>query len=188
MKVKLENVRLSFPDLFEAVQYQGQGPFNYRAQFLMEPNSKEKKAVEVAIAAVAKEKWGAKSLAVLESIKSNPQKFCFIDGNTKTYDGYAGMFALSATREVSKGRPLVINRDKTPLTQVDGKPYAGCYVNATVEIWAQDNNYGKAIRAQLLGVQFDRDGDAFGGGSSASSPEEFEDLSVGTDDLVGEAA
>jgi hypothetical protein len=46
-----------------------------------------------------------------------------------------------------------------------------------VEIWAQDNNYGKRINASLKGVQFVRDGDAFAGGGAAS-PDEFEDLSA----------
>jgi hypothetical protein len=34
MKVKLQNVRLSFPDLFTAVQYEGQGALQLPASFL----------------------------------------------------------------------------------------------------------------------------------------------------------
>jgi Protein of unknown function (DUF2815). len=180
MKVKLQNVRLSFPDLFEAKQFEGQGPFNYRASFLFTPDSQAKKDIDAAIKAVAAEKWGKKADALLEGILPNSQKCCLVDGNTKEYDGYEGMFALSASRNQEKGRPLIIDRDKTPLGQADGKPYAGCYVNATVEIWAQDNNYGKGIRANLLAVQFARDGDAFAGGS-VGSEEDFDDLSADAD-------
>jgi len=180
MKVKLQNVRLSFPDLYEAKQFEGQGPFNYRASLLFDPGSQEKKDIDAAIKAVAVEKWGKKADALLAGILPNPQKCCLVDGNTKEYDGYEDKFALSASRKQEKGRPLVLDRDKTPLGQADGKPYAGCYVNATVEIWAQDNTYGKAIRAELLAVQFAKDGDAFAAGSIGNE-EDFDDLSADAD-------
>jgi hypothetical protein len=70
----------------------------------------------------------------------------------------------------------VLDRDKTPLVQADGRPYSGCYVNASVEFYAYDNN-GKGIAATLKGVQFFKDGDAFTGGGVAS-PDDFDDLST----------
>lgn len=184
MKVKLSNVRLSFPDLFQAAQFQGTGPFNYRAALLVKPGSAEDKAINAAINEVAKAKWNAKAPAILKSAAGNSQKFCYTDGDAKEYDGYAGMMALSTTRAMDKGRPLIIDQNKSPLTEKDGKPYAGCYVNASVEFWAQDNQYGKTVRCTLLGLQFYKDGDAFGGGS-APSEDDFEDLAVaGDDDLA----
>ncbi len=70
------------------------------------------------------------------------------------------------------------------MAEEDGVIYAGCYVNASIEIWAQDNQYGKAIRATLRGVQFFRDGDAFTANNVAAA-DEFDDLSVdGDDDLA----
>ncbi len=76
----------------------------------------------------------------------------------------------------NKDRPLVIDVNRTPLTAQDGRPYSGCYVNATIEFYAYDNN-GKGVSASLRGVQFFRDGDAFSGGSVASV-DEFDDLSM----------
>ncbi|MDR5611402.1 ssDNA-binding protein, partial [Arsenophonus sp.] len=35
MKIKLNNVRLAFPELFEPTQVSGQGAFKYRANFLI---------------------------------------------------------------------------------------------------------------------------------------------------------
>lgn len=177
MKLKLANVRLSFPDLFTAVQFNGQGPFSYRAAFLIDPKSSNAATVRAAVDAVAKEKWGAKAAAVLKTIEGNPQKCCYYSGDVKEYNGYAGNMVLSTTRNQDKGRPLIINADKTPLQLEDGKPYAGCYVNATVELWAQDNGHGKGIRATLLGLQFYKDGDAFGAGA-APNVDDFEDLSA----------
>lgn len=181
--VKLNEVRLSFPDLFEAVQFEGQGPFNYRAAFLVEPGSANDKAITAAMGEVAKEKWAAKAGAILTAAKASPQKCCYISGDLKEYDGYAGNMVLSSSRQQEKGRPGVYDRDKSPLSVEDGKPYAGCYVNATVELWAQDNSYGKAIRCTLVAVQFAKDGDAFSAGSKPSE-DEFDDLSAEGEDVL----
>ena len=102
------------------------------------------------------------------------------DGDEKAqYDGFAGNFFVTASAQETAA-PTVIDRDRSPLTQRSGRPYPGCYVNASLEFWAQDNAYGKRINAQLRGVQFLRDGDSFSAGRPASS-DEFEDVSEGAD-------
>ena len=176
MRVTVQDARLSFPDLHEAVQFQGSGAFNYRATFLLDPDSKSTVEIDAAIEVVAKAKWGAKAPAILKSIEGSSGKFCFVSGDSKDYDGYEGKMALSASRPVDKGRPTIIDRDKSPLVAADGKPYGGCFVNAIVEFWAQDNSYGKGIRCTLLGVQFLRDGDSFSAGAPPSGADEFESL------------
>ncbi|MDB5964786.1 MAG: bbp40 [Polaromonas sp.] len=185
MKLLITNARLSFPDLFEAVQFDGKGPFNYGCQLLIKADDAQKAAIDKIVLQVAKDKWGAKAPAIFAGIEGNPQKCCWIDGAKRTYDGYEGNWALSTKRDQSKGRPLVFDQKKQPLVAADGKPYAGCYVNASVEFWAQDNSFGKGIRCTLLGVQFAKDGDAFGGGSPAN-PDDFAELAEGAtaDDLA----
>lgn len=183
-KVKLQNVRLSFPDIFEPGEYEGQRKFG--ATFLITPGSDQDKAIRAALDAEAKEAFKDKGPAILKAaIAGGNQKCCYWDGNSKTYDGYADMMALTTKRNEDKGRPLVIDKNKSPLAAVDGKPYAGCFVNASVEFWAQDNKFGKSVRCTLLGVQFAGDGDAFSAGSVASE-DDFDDLGDGTeaDDLV----
>ncbi len=178
MKIILKNVRLAFPDLFVATPYKPGDEPKYKATFLIPKGGALAKEIEAAINEVGAAKWGAKSKATLDSIRSNPNKFCYQDGDLKDYDGYAGMMALSAK---NKARPLVVDKDKTPLDSADGRPYAGCYVDASVEIFAYTNS-GNGISASLRGVRFLRDGDAFAGGAPAS-PDEFEDLST-EDDLA----
>jgi Enterobacter phage Enc34, ssDNA-binding protein len=179
-KVKLCNVRLSFPTLFEAKSAGGEGPPRFGASFLFGPQHPAYRQIEAAIAAVAKDKWGVKAAATLKALRADASKLCLRRGDTKEYDGYQDQFYVSAS---SKTRPLVLDRDKTPLVAADGRPYAGCYVNASIEIWAQDNTYGKRINATLLGVQFVRDGDAFGG-SSAPDPDDFENLGVEAEEAL----
>lgn len=175
MKIKLNNVRLAFPELFEPTQVSGQGAFKYRANFLI-PKSRTDLIDEIktGIKEVIKDKWGAKEVEkIYNSICHSNNRFCLRDGDSKEYDGYTGNLYLSAS---NKSRPLVIDRNTSPLTAQDGRPYSGCYVNATVEFYGYDNN-GKGVSASLRGVQFFRDGDAFTGGGVASV-EEFDDLSM----------
>jgi hypothetical protein len=179
MKVKLSNVRLAFPALFEAKTVNGEGDPKFGASLLIEPTDKALiKAINTAIDDVAAEKWGAKAAGHLALMRKT-DKVALHDGDLKAqYAGFAGMLYVSAN---SSTRPLVLDKDKSPLVAADGKPYGGCYVNATVELWAQDNKYGKRVNAQLLGVQFFADGDSFGGGAVGSA-DDFDDLAVGAEE------
>lgn len=189
MKVSIKNARIAFPALFEAKTVNGEGEPRYSAAFIVDPASVNAKELAKALTAVAKEKWGAKADGILAELKKKG-RVCYVEGpktngNGEVYDGFEDMHSFNAS---NKARPLILDRDKTPLSAADGKPYGGAFVNASVELWAQDNNFGKRINATLKGVQFVRDGDAFGGGAPAS-PDDFDDLGVGeeetADDLAG---
>lgn len=185
MQIKLTNVRLAFPDLFNATQINGDGDAKFRATFLISKEDKKQIAeIEKAILQTATAKWGAKAEAVIKSIRGNSMRFNLRDGDEKAdYDGYEGCMSLSAS---SKTRPYVADRDNSPLAESDGKPYSGCYVNALISFFAYDKQ-GKGISASLSGVQFSKDGDAFGGGRPATAAD-FDDLTVddgaGNDDLL----
>jgi len=177
MKVKLANVRLSFPQLFEPKEFSpGDGKPRYDATFLIVPGSANDKAIRAAIEAEGAEKLEKKWPMFKKANEANSTKWAYLDGDTKSYDGYAGHMYLACH---SKARPLVIDRNKSPLTAQDGKPYAGCFVNATVEIYVQaaDN---PGLRAGFSGVQFAGDGDAFSAGGPASL-DEFDDITDGAD-------
>ena len=177
MKLKLNNVRLSFPALFKAEAFKPGDDPRFKATFLIPEGSAQAKEVEKAAIAALEEKFPKKGATIYKQIFGNDNKCNISDGNLSEYDGYAGMVAVSAK---SKTRPLVIDTDKTPLAEDDGKPYAGCYVNAIIEFFGYDNS-GKGVSAILKGVQFVRDGDAFSG-SAPASEDDFDDLSNGADD------
>jgi len=182
MKIKLENVRLAFPALFEAKTVNGEGAPAFSAAFLMSPDHPAIKTLQAAFEKMGQEKWGAKWPTIKKTIEAK-DAFALHNGDSKAeYEGYEGNFFVSAR---NKTRPVVLDRDKSPLVESDGKPYAGCYVNASIELWAQDNNYGKRINASLRGVQFLKDGEAFAGGGVASA-DEFDDLA--TDELENDPA
>jgi ssDNA-binding protein len=181
MKVQLAGVRIAFATLFDPKRGGDAEEKRFSAAFPIEPGSANAKLLEDAVQAVATEKWGKKAAAIVAELRKT-KKVCYVHDALKgddgeTYDGFEGMHSVNAGQGESKGKPLVIDRDRTRLESKDGRPYSGCYVNALIDIWAQDNQYGKRINAQLKGVQFVKDGDAFGGGAPAK-PDEFEDLGV----------
>lgn len=187
MKVMLQDVRLAFPEIFEPAQFQGEGDAAYSATLIIDPkvtralsDGKPVKLDDV-ISKVAAEKWGAKAEQALawarEKGKIQFRKEPKRNTSGEIYAGFENTWHVSCRGDT---RPLVLNRDKTPVTAKDGVVYAGCYVNAIVRFFAWDNKYGKGIGCELTGVQFLRDGDAFSGGAPASA-DDFADLTAGAD-------
>jgi len=165
--VKLPNVRLSFPHLFEAYAMEGSEP-KFSANLLLdiEHHGKLIDQIEALI----------ERLALDEFKKKVPLKHrCLHDGNEKLdTEGYGdGVFFISASR---KTRPPVVDRDLSPLTAEDGKIYAGCYVNATIRLWVQNNKWGKGVNAELRAIQFVKDGESLGGAVPVNVENEFDAL------------
>lgn len=178
----IKGVRLSFPDLWIPVEYQrGDGKPRWNATFLVEPGSVADKQILAAIEDEAKYAWGPKAAAKLKEFEGNPNKWCYLSGDKKAYEGYEGMMYLSTHRaaKTSKGGknspPLIVDRDpRVVLSEESGRPYAGCYVNAKVSVYCQAGE-NPGVRASFSVVQFDRDGDAFS--AAAPSTAGLEDLS-----------
>lgn len=178
MKLKLNNVRLAFPVLFEAKTVNGEGKPAFSASFLMDPADPQVKALNQAIEQVAKDKWGAKADAQLKAIRLADNGVIH-DGDKKPeWDGFEGKLYVNLN---SAKRPTILDRDRTPLAASDGRPYSGCYVVGIIDVWAQDNGFGKKINATGTGVQFARDGDSFASGAAPASEEAFPDLGVADD-------
>ena len=170
MKVHLKDVRISFANIFEPKQVQGQGDAKFSAAFLFPRSHPAVAELTTAITQAATEKWAAKAADVLKALKA-ADKLCVHDGDAKAdNEAYPGNLFVNAS---NKTRPLVIGPNREPLVAADGKPYSGCYVNAIVEVWPQDNQFGKRINASLLGVQFLRDGERLSGGGVAAA-EDFQ--------------
>lgn len=176
----LENVRLSFPNLFVASSFSPDQAKKFSATFIFDKDSDTAKAVMAEISRVAKERWGEKAEPTLKSLKAQ-NKLALRDGSEKAdKDGFGdSVYFVNASTDK---RPGVYDRDRTPLSVEDGRVYAGCYVNAVVEFWAQSNQYGQRVNCSLKGVQFVRDGDPFGGATPATADDfpALEDMPVGT--------
>lgn len=162
-KLVLKNVRLSFPSLFQTEEYNGTDTGKYAATFLVPKDDKQAKTLKKAIKSAVEEKFGKDAPKNLKS--------CLKDGDEVEYDGYAGMWAIKAN---TKRRPVLLNRDKTAIAEEDDILYPGCYVNASVEVYGLDNQYGKRVSCQLNGIQFCKDGEMFG--NANTSMDDFDEL------------
>lgn len=173
--IKLRCVRLSFCQaLFSAKSFED-SERKFSSTFLLDKkiHAKEIKEVEAAVAKLAKEKFKGKVPGSMSS--------CLRDGTEKDHlGGYDETMMFIAAH--NKKRPVVVDREVNPVAEEDDLIYAGCYVNAAISLWVQDNKWGKRVNAQLRAVQFVKDGEAFGADPIDAS-EEFEALEE-EDDLV----
>lgn len=176
--IRLNGVRLSFPNLFKPDSMGNGDKPAFTAHFLLPPDHPDMETIKKAMQSVAKAKFGKQAKAVYVQLKKQ-DLLCLHDGDTKTdsdgkiMEGYEGNYYVSARSYV---KPKLFDRDTSvELKESDGKLYGGCIVNASLAIWPQTGQYGKRINAQLRGVQFDSEGESFGGGGVASA-DEFESL------------
>jgi len=144
----IRNARVSFPHLFQPSQMGA-----YGAQIMLDPE--EHADILAAIKQDIKELMAEK----LKGHKLPPEKVCLREGgnNRPEYEGY---WVLSANQ-----KPLVVdNSGRGHITdEADCAIYAGCRVNAKVDVWAQNNQHGKRINAKLLAIQFSADDTALDG-------------------------
>lgn len=173
MRIKLKNVRIAFcQDLFKPGTFGGDpsAKATYSATFLIPKGDPQAEQIQKALLMVAKEKWQAKGDKKLKDLTAQ-DKVCLRDGDMKDqYDGFEGCYYVKAS---SNTKVSVFDQRLDPVTEESGVVYGGCYVNASIDLWAQKNQWGERINASLRGVQKARDGDAFGAGSPASA-DEFE--------------
>lgn len=173
MKHTFANARIAFPDIFEANK---DGKF--AAAFIFPTDHPGITALKAVIEEVGKAKWGAKWAQIGKELKAG-DNLLIHDGDSKaSCVGYEGNLFFNANNTV---RPTVVDRDRSPLVAADGKPYSGSYVNVIIDVWAQDNQYGKKVNAQLQGIQFVRDGEAFSGGGTSADASDFEEIAEGAD-------
>ncbi len=173
-RIKLENVRLSYPALHAAKSMTsadgGTSKPKFSANFLLDKKIHAKTIAELQklIERVALDKFGKK--VTLKNV-------CLHDGDERDgKDGYGDevMFVVAK----SDTRPAVVDQQKNPLVAEDGKPYGGCYVNAGIEVFAYSHQVGgKGVSAQLRWVQFVKDGESFGGGGPVDVENEIDEVS-----------
>lgn len=180
----LNKVRLAFPVLYVPQEFApGDGKPRYSATGLVEPDSANDKLIRKTIAEVIKEAFpdAKKAEQFSKSVVGQSQKYCYQDGDTKSFDGFEGNWFISAHRQAKDGAPAVVDTNpKIAIPQGSGRVYAGCYVNLKVDIYVQTKG-NPGVRCGLLAVQFAADGDAFAGG--VASADGFDSLETEDEEL-----
>ena len=190
--VQLSNVRLSYPKFGEPEYFKGvkQRPNDKRrwsAAFHVGPDSVAQRVqegkltgskqpakpfIDAMLKELAHATWEKKGDLKLANILPDPKACCWMDGARKEVPG---VWILSTHRTEDKGRPLILDNDKSPIYDKAGnvyegkagRIYSGMYVNAQVELWGQKEPEG--LRGALLIVQRSKDGDAFSGGAAPNA-------------------
>lgn len=184
MNIKLKNVRLSFPALAKARAFKSEEddresePY-YSATFLLDKmkNKSQIKQIEDAVQELLEEHFAGKKIpgAVKRPLR---------DGSEKDHiDGYGDTVKFISAS--SKKRPVIVDKGVNAVegSEIEEMFYAGCFVNASIRLWVQDNKWGKRVNAQVRAVQFSKDGEAFGD-TAVNPEEEFESLED-DDDMLG---
>lgn len=174
----LKNLLMSFPALAEPQSF-GEGEPAYGAKFPIKPGSEQQKLLDDALMAEAKDAWKDKGPSVLSMLEEDG-KLCYtkkVYRSKKTgepYTGFEGSHYLSVRN--AKTQPSVFNQYGEPLTskaEIERHAYSGAIVNASVEVWAQDNKWGRRINCTLRGIMLTGEGENIGGGSPPASADDF---------------
>lgn len=180
-EVILKNVRLSYAHLDKPQKDSKndageiiKGKFG--ASLLMKKGTPETKAMVAKIKAASEEvkaaKWGN------NPPKFKPERVCLRDGDLEDWDGYENHLYVSTS---NNQKPTVVDKSREPVEPGDKQwPYSGCYVNAVIRIWAQNNEAdkgGKRINASLEAIQFKAHGKPFSSAKPVDVNSAFDDES-----------
>jgi hypothetical protein len=173
--IVLSKVRIAFPHIKEPQTAKESGRIMYNAVFIVAPDDAGYTQFMQKVGEIALAKWKEKTPDVMNIINADATKRCYADGNTKinqttfkVYDGYAGNVVISANNKNApqlfdaNGKQVDPNNTMTYKEEA-GKIYGGCYVNAVLKPWIQQNVHGVGIRCDLVAIQFAADGESFGG-------------------------
>jgi len=168
----IKRARLSFPTLLVPKPPADGADPKYSADFILEPDAPEWAEVMGMIQQMAAEKWGDAAGGILNMINQDSRQRCYGQGHEKVkksgaeigqvYEGYEGKLYIGGS---SATQPQLIGTDAQPLPPTANKNEmfnGGNYVGGILNIWLQDNKFGKAVRAGLTAVQFLEKGESFG--------------------------
>lgn len=165
--IMLNNVRLSYEHIFTPSAFDDSQDAKYSATVIIPKDHTDLPALKRAFAEAGAEKFptlfggNAWPKGVTCALKdgdkdTNASGEVLCEKNPE----YANSYVLMAN---SSKRPLVIDRNKSALTEQDGRPYSGCYVNVALGIGGYEfGKLKKGVKAYLNGVQFVADGERFG--------------------------
>lgn len=185
-KIILKNVRLSYEHIFTPTKFEENSEPKYSATFIIPKDHPDLLAVKKAFMdagfddfpeAFNGKTWPKGYACGLKNADTATDSMAEVlsDKNPAYKDCY--ILEANSTR-----RPVVMNRDKSALTEDDGVIYSGCYVNASLNAAAYTYaKVKKGVKAYLNGVQFVRDGEKFGMDAS----DDFDALDGNDDDFLG---
>lgn len=152
----IENVRISYPKLFQAEQINGQGDPKFSAAFLIpETHPKLHELFKIAEEVVNAEYPDGKRP---HNFKPLP---CYRATDNPKYAGkpeYNGIWVLNSSKNSKQGAPVVVDQQMNRVLD-QSLIYPGLYVNVAVSIYSYSHPTSKGVTTGLEAVQIVRDGD-----------------------------
>lgn len=154
--IRIDNVRASYPHLAHAWAKgeKDRKKFSITGLAPKETHDEAKKAIVEEI----------NKLLTSSKIGKLASEHKFIrNGDDSGKDEAEGHWIIKASE--NEGRRPSVRDQKGRLVEVDDIEelvYPGCVVNVLLRPWAQNNEHGKKINANLIGVQYVKKGERFG--------------------------
>lgn len=197
-EIKLKNIPIAFVDALVVAKAIGDGAPRFGLKLIIEPGSAEEKLLDKTMLEVAKEKWKEDGEAVLNLLVEK-NKVCFVKKEYKDkkgvpYEGFKGRYYVSAGD--AKTPPTIVDRfgaevlgpkagyGPEQVRNAQRLIHSGADVHVSLEIWAQDNDWGRRLNAKPRGVMWAGEGSNFGGGTAPADASEFADLAEDAESLV----
>jgi hypothetical protein len=150
--IKLNDVQIAFPHLFEKKSWEGKTP-QYQCLFLLDKNkhTNEINMIKEKIDYLIKENQFNK-----ETIR-----ICLQDGDNSGREEYKGHYTICA-KNMDKF-PIVDKDGKTPILPHNDPFYGGCYTSAYITLFPYKHKTGgRGISSNLKSIQFRKDGERLG--------------------------
>lgn len=175
-KIVTGKCRLSYAHLFEPTSMEDGGQKFFSCALLIPKSDKVtvkkiKEAIAIAIENGKVKMFGGKTANLKTPLRDG-------DAEKEGDDTYAGNYFINVK---CKQKPGLVDKDLQPiLDQAD--LYSGCYVRASINLFAFNKNGNKGIGAGLNNIQKLADGEPLGGRTRAE--DDFEAVSDEDDDLI----
>jgi Protein of unknown function (DUF2815) len=147
------------------------GKESFCSHLLIPPDHPQVQEISEKIRVAAQHEWPQDFEEVLQAAKAK-QWIALRRGEVGKpgVDHYRGRLYISSS---NKSRPRLVDANAIEVPSNSPLFYSGCWVNAIITFWAQNNKYGKKINCELNGLQFLKDDERLGGGGRVAGADEF---------------
>ena len=167
LKVMTAEARASHPHVFKPSRIKPSAPLAYSIELLFDKATTDLKHLQKPCIEAMKQKWGDD-----KEEWPSPRRMPYRDGD-KPYGKkkevkkeHKGMWVVRASSSAEYQPPHVVGKNPKVALENESQFYPGCYCRAALKAHAYDSFGGDSLPGVtfiLDGVQFVRDGQAFGG-------------------------
>ncbi len=180
--------RASHPHVFKPTSVKPGGDLNYSIEMLFDKTITKLSDFQARVKAAIIAKWGEDQTAW-----PKPLSLPYRDGD-KPYGKkkelkpeHKGMWVVRASSKAEYSKPYVVGLDPDVALESENQFYPGCYARAALKAHAYTFADKDGVKFVLDGVQFLRDGEAFGGKKPANQLFSKVEGDAGSDDFGGDA-